>query len=63
MLYRLISAFNRGEHPDIDVYDLAAWSCLVEITEQSARNRSQAIDVPDFTKGTWKTRQPLPLTD
>jgi len=43
------------------VYDLAAWSCLVEVTEQSARNRSRTVDIPDFTRGAWKSRQPLPV--
>ena len=40
---------------DMDVYDLAASSCLCELTERSVRNRSKAIDVPDFTRGRWRT--------
>ena len=40
---------------DTDVYDLASWCAVSELTERSARNRSQAMDVPDFTRGVWKT--------
>jgi len=40
---------------DTDVYDLASWCAVSELTERSARNRSQAMDIPDFTRGAWKT--------
>ena len=40
---------------DMDVYDLAASSCLCELTERSVRSRSKTIDVPDFTRGAWLT--------
>ena len=40
---------------DTDVYDLASWCAVSELTEKSARNRSQAMDIPDFTRGAWKT--------
>ena len=39
---------------DTDVYDLASWCAVSELTERSARNRSQAMDIPDFTRGAWK---------
>ncbi len=40
---------------DMDVYDMAAWSCLCEITERSVNARSAPMDIPDFTRGAWKT--------
>ena len=40
---------------DTDVYDLASWCAVSELTEKSARNRSQTMDIPDFTRGVWKT--------
>lgn len=61
MLYTLVKGFNKGVYPDIDVYDLAAWSCLVEITQESAINRSKPVDIPDFTRGAWRTRRPQPI--
>lgn len=40
---------------DTDVYDLASWCAVSELTERSARNRARTMDVPDFTRGGWKT--------
>ena len=48
---------------DTDVYDLAAWCCLAELSEKSVRNRSSSVDVPDFTRGGWKTAKPLGIVD
>ena len=39
---------------DTDVYDLAAWCAVCELSERSARGRSKAMDFPDFTRGEWK---------
>ena len=44
---------------DLDVYDAAASSCLCELTERSVRNRSRAEDIPDFTRGAWRTMAPV----
>jgi len=60
--YRVINALITGTYPDIDVYDTVAWSAIVELSERSARNRSQVVDFPDFTRSRWKTRKPLPIT-
>ena len=48
---------------DQDVYDLASWSTINELSERSVRNRSATIDVPDFTRGGWKTAKPLDIWD
>ena len=47
---------------DMNVYDLASWSCLVELTERSVREK-RYIDIPDFTRGGWKTAKPLGIVD
>jgi predicted dehydrogenase len=60
-VYSLVNALRTGTYPDIDVYDTAAWSCIVGLSEDSARNRSKAVDFPDFTRGAWKTRKPMPI--
>ncbi|MBL7697981.1 MAG: acetylgalactosaminidase, partial [Chitinophagaceae bacterium] len=39
---------------DQSVYDAAAWSSIVPLSEQSVKNRA-VLNVPDFTKGKWKT--------
>ncbi len=33
-------------------------SSIFELSEKSVRNRSQAQDIPDFTRGAWKTTTP-----
>ena len=38
---------------DADVYDLAAWCAVGELSERSARSRSKSLDFPDFTRGAW----------
>jgi len=40
---------------DTDVYDLATYSSIVELSERSVNARSAAIDFPDYTRGGWKT--------
>ena len=56
---RWVYCLQNGLPLDMDVYDLASWSCLCEITERSQANRSAAVDVPDFTRGAWRTMKPL----
>ena len=48
---------------DMDVYDLAATSCLCELTEKSADNHSRMYEIPDFTRGAWRTNKPLEIVD
>ena len=43
----------------MDVYDAAAWSVIVPLTCQSVAERSRPVDVPDFTRGQWRTKPPL----
>lgn len=54
------SVRNRSGFP-IDVYDAVTWSILTELTETSVNNRSRPVDFPDFTRGRWQTREPLPV--
>ncbi len=44
---------------DTDVYDMASWSCLVELTRLSVERRSRPIDIPDFTRGAWRHAKPF----
>ncbi len=54
MDYRLIYCLRNGLPLDMDVYDLAEWSTLGELTEISLENGSAPVEVPDFTRGAWK---------
>jgi hypothetical protein len=46
---------------DFDVYDLASWCSICELSERSCTNSSRPVDFPDFTRGAWKTTPPAPL--
>jgi len=58
MDWRLIDCLRNGLPLDENVYDGALWSSIAPLSEWSVANRSQTIDVPDFTCGSWKTNKP-----
>ena len=61
--YRLVQCLLKGEPTDMDVYDAAAWSAIGEASERSVARRSRPIDIPDFTRGRWATREPLGIVE
>ena len=56
MFLRMGYCLTHGLPVDQDVYDLAAWSSIVELSERSSADRGRSMDFPDFTRGAWKTR-------
>ena len=61
IVWRLIECLRHGLPLDIDVYDAALWSSIGELSEKSNAKRSRSIDVPDFTRGSWKNNKPLEM--
>jgi hypothetical protein len=59
--YRLIKCLREGLPTDMTVYDAAALSAVIDLSVRSVKKRSAAVDVPDFTRGAWKTTAPLPI--
>ena len=59
MAYRLAECMKLGLAPDIDVYDAAAWSAPIPLSEASVANGSAPQKFPDFTRGKWQTRKPV----
>ena len=51
---RLIHCLRNGLPLDMNVYDAALWSCLVELTDTSANNGGAPVEIPDFTRGKWR---------
>ena len=51
---RLIYCLRNGLPLDINVYDAALWSSLVELTDTSANNGGAPMEIPDFTRGKWR---------
>lgn len=40
----------------VDVYDTASWMVITPLSEQSLKT-GMPVEIPDFTKGKWKTRE------
>ena len=57
MDYRLAYCLQNGLPLDMDVYDLAEWCCMAELTRLSIENNSAPVEVPDFTRGGWNKVQ------
>ena len=53
MSYRLIYCLQNGLPLDEDVYDMAEWCCMTELTKISIENNSAPVAIPDFTRGAW----------
>ena len=53
MDYRLIYCLNNGLPLDMDVYDLAEWCCVTELSRISLEHGGVPVEVPDFTRGAW----------
>lgn len=62
MDWRLIDCLRNGLPLDQDVYDAALWSSVTPLSEKSVANRSNSIDIPDFTRGNWKTNTPVDIS-
>jgi hypothetical protein len=62
MDWRLIDCLRNGLPLDQDVYDAASWTAVGLLSEQSVASRSKSVDIPDFTRGNWKTNKPVSLS-
>ncbi len=62
MDWRLVDCLRNGLPLDQDVYDAAAWSCLVPLSQRSVSKKSGSVEIPDFTRGAWTTNKPVDIT-
>lgn len=53
MDYRLIYCLRNGLPLDMDVYDAAEWSAIIELSQISVKNQGMPVQIPDFTRGAW----------
>lgn len=60
---RWIYCLQNGLSLDMDVYDLASWSSIVPCTAASDKANGAPIELPDFTRGAWRTAQPTFIGD
>jgi predicted dehydrogenase len=59
--YRLIKCLREGLPLDMTVYDAASLSAIVELSVRSVAREGRPVEVPDFTRGRWRTTPPLPI--
>ena len=43
-------ALRAGKKSPIDVYDAAAWSCIIPLSAQSIKEGNKLLPIPDFKK-------------
>lgn len=63
MDHRLIHCLRNGLPLDMDVYDAAEWSAIVELSERSVREGGKPVEIPDFTRGEWNKLQGLQFAE
>ena len=54
-----IESVRGNINPPIDVYDTASMSVICPLSEKSIANNSESVEIPDFTRGRWKTNKPI----
>jgi len=60
-MHQFIRAVRNRLPTPVDVYDAAAWSAIVPLSEQSVAAKSSPVDFPDFTRGKWNQSRSLQL--
>ncbi len=57
-LEQFVKAVRNGTQTPIDVYDSVTMSVIGPLSEKSIASGSAPVEVPDFTRGEWKTKKP-----
>jgi hypothetical protein len=57
----LIKCLREGLPTDMNVYDAATLSAVVGLSVESTARKSRPVDVPDFTRGRWRTNPKLDI--
>ena len=58
---RWVYCLQNGLPLDMDVYDLASWSSIVPCSAESDRRGGEPVEIPDFTRGRWRTAKPVEI--
>lgn len=60
-LREFVDRLKIGKEMPLDVYDAAAWMCVTCLSEESIKNGGKPVEIPDFTRGAYKTREDFDL--
>jgi len=63
MLWRTVYCLRNGLPLDQNVYDAAAWSVVIPLSEASNADRGDSQDFPDFTRGAWRNAPAFEIRD
>jgi len=56
VIREFVNAVRSGSPPPVDVYDAVTWSSIIPLSAESLRGGNKRVEVPDFTRGKWKSR-------
>jgi hypothetical protein len=62
-LREFVDRLKDGREMVVDVYDAAAWMVVTCLSEESIKAGGKVMEIPDFTKGEWKTRPSQDVLD
>ena len=62
MDYRLVYCLRNGLPLDMDVYDLAEWCCMADLTRLSIEKGNAPLGAPVLPRGDWKKRGWVPTS-
>lgn len=63
MLKHFVDCVKNKKPMPIDVYDAVAWMSITALSEISIANGCVPVEVPDFTRGKYKTRKTVDVLD
>ena len=61
MRYRIIECLRNGEPLDQNMYEGCFWSAVTPLSARSIEDGGAPQRFPDFTRGNWKTTNPLDI--
>lgn len=61
MMYRIVECLHQGIPLDQNVYEGCYWSAVAPLSEHSVVQGGLPQAFPDFTRGNWKTTNPLSI--
>ena len=61
MRYRIIECLRKGEPLDQNMYEGCFWSAVTPLSASSIEDGGVPQRFPDFTRGNWKTTNPLSI--
>lgn len=61
MVYRIVECLQKGLPLDQNMYEGCFWSAVAPLSEKSVAEGGAPQPFPDFTRGNWKTTEPLSI--